>query len=506
MKRKFLAKAITLGLMLAVPLGAQAADNLKYAQGIVINNVDSKTVGDVNGDVNLSLDIPVTNFANLNNNIDYIVGIANVTGDNSIVMDSANISNTNFVTNAKQAEIAGIFNLQGRTTINKDVNIKLSGEDKNETPGLGIFGIRTFWHTRYNEESGKYEPDKDDKISKISIAGNTKIDISGKAAYLAGILLQDNEGTELTLGENTDIKVTDTSKNGSENLYGINLPFMDQATKKSEIKGNNIKIELNGGMKQLGFSGANGDVEIRDLDIRLNDASVEAKGISVGESYSSHYCTTKIGNLSIYIANSAKDKKENFSAIVLSCNNSLTVSGNVKLDVENGYAIKTGFWSNKQYLNNDLALGNDDGSKTVQIKGDILSSEDGSGTIKLNLNNSNSYFTGTNTGKTDIVLKDGAAWTNTGASTVTNLDINGATLVQGSADAAITKFTKNNPNNSHRQFTIAGNNTIALNTTSDGSTMKSTKNLFAEDAFDTVDENTTIKLTSANQNASNIIK
>ena len=43
MKRKFLAKAITLGLMLAVPLGAYAEEILPDAQGVMISNVDGKT-------------------------------------------------------------------------------------------------------------------------------------------------------------------------------------------------------------------------------------------------------------------------------------------------------------------------------------------------------------------------------------------------------------------------------------------------------------------------------
>ena len=62
MKRKFLAKAITLGMMLAVPFSAYAEDIPPYAQGVMISNVDGKTAADVSGDMKISLDVPTKNF------------------------------------------------------------------------------------------------------------------------------------------------------------------------------------------------------------------------------------------------------------------------------------------------------------------------------------------------------------------------------------------------------------------------------------------------------------
>ena len=63
MKRKFLAKAITLGLMLAVPFSAYAEEIPPYAQGVMISNVYGKTAADVSGDMKVSLDVPTKNFA-----------------------------------------------------------------------------------------------------------------------------------------------------------------------------------------------------------------------------------------------------------------------------------------------------------------------------------------------------------------------------------------------------------------------------------------------------------
>ena len=91
MKRKFLAKAITLGLMLAVPFSAYAEEILPDAQGVMISNVDGKTAADVSGDMKISLDVPTKNFANINNGIDYITGLGTVTNNQEITMNSANM-------------------------------------------------------------------------------------------------------------------------------------------------------------------------------------------------------------------------------------------------------------------------------------------------------------------------------------------------------------------------------------------------------------------------------
>lgn len=510
MKRKFLAKAITLGLMLAVPFSAYAEEIPPYAQGVIINNVDGKTAADVSGDMKVSLDIPTKNFANINNGIDYITGLGTVTNNQEITMNSANITNSNFVNSAGDTEIAGIFNLQGSVNIVNNVNIKLSGENKKDDTAFCIFGIRSFWHTKYNAETGKYEPDKDydDTTANISIGGDTNIDISGQADYLAGILLQKDDGTELTLKGNTTIKVTDTSKNGSENLYGIFTPY------KSILRAQSVNIEINGGQKQIGLRASNGNtqkdtnVQIDDLDIILKDASTSAIGVESYDSIPSQdkAMSTRINNLKISISSDLVDKKENLVGLKLYSNNSLSIDGNVDIDVANGYAITTNKYNDIPYQNKSLILGSDDGSKTVKIKGDILSSERGSGVIKLNLTNSDSYFTGTNTGKTDITLKDGATWTNTGESTVSSLDVKGATLVQGSADATIKKSSSNDMRGSDQKFTISGNNTIALNTTSDGSAMKASKQFLADDLFNTGAYDTEINLTSANQNAADVSK
>ena len=631
MKRKFLAKAITLGLMLAVPLGAQA----KEAVGVIINNVDGKSVSDVAGDVNLSLDIPVTNFDNVHSNEDYVIGIGNITGGQTIQVDSLNIKNassTDFTKNQSgETEVAGIFQLQGSTVINNDLNIELHGQDTKENAKLGLFGIRTMDATTRDDSSATgYKAVSDGMKSTITVNGNTEIDVSGTARWLSGILSQDSDGINLNLGENTNIKITDLSGKDSINAWGIRLT-------KGNLYAGNINIEVNGGQQQEGFDGA-GNYEINNLTINLNNARNKAQGflaggwtdtrpnpivpnssdyhvngnvlvniksdstnegfaaegiflrsyagnnekfvfdknvdvnidavtgsisgLEVGYENTSEISLNKlninlkggktisaakfagntkkldvnsisvsvlgnentkevtgikfnekennVGDLNLKIANVDNVDKDKIVGIQLSNNNYAKITGDVNIDVENGYAIKTGFWSNKQYLNQGLVLGKDkdDNDTTVKIKGDILGSEGGGGTIKLNLNNGDSYFTGTNTGKTEIILKDGATWTNTGASTVTSLDVNSANLVQGSADATITKFTENTTGSSSTKFSIAGDNTIALNTTSDGSTMQGSKNLFEDGTFSANDvaDDTTIKLTSANQNASNISK
>ena len=619
MKRKFLAKAITLGLMLAVPLGAYAEEILPDAQGVMISNVDGKTAADVSGDMKVSLDVPTKNFANIHSGTNYIVGIGNITGENDITMNSAHITNNNFVNNAGTTEIAGMLAFNGTTTVNDDVNIKLSGQNEKADASFGIFGIRTFNPTKYNDATAEYEGNPDGKVSKINIKGLTQIDISGKAKYLSCILFQDDDGTELTLGENTNIKVTDTSGNESTHAWGVKL------TSKSNVKAGNINIEVNGAQNQEGFTGI-GNYNINDLKIKLNNAlkkadgflaggwkqtadfkingdvvvdivsnsddaafaangvvmrsvatngekiifnkalnvNVDAKtgtvaGIDVGYestaeillneanvsikggkniigvrtggatekttaqkiniSISGNENTeevtglnvkekdTEIGDLSIKINNVESVDSSKIVGLQLSNNNRTKISGDVVIDVDNGYAIKTGYYDKvgQQYLNLGLILGSDD-SKKVQVKGDILGSEGGSGAIKLNLINPDSYFTGTNTGKTDITLKDGATWTNTGESTVSSLDINNATLVQGSANATISKFGSAQIPGSSNSFTISGNNTIALNTTSDGSIMSAGNKFLADDLFNTVTEDTKINLTSANQNAADVSK
>ena len=617
MKRKFLAKAITLGLMLAVPFSAYAEEIPPYAQGVMISNVDGKTAADVSGDMKVSLDVPTKNFANIHSGSNYIVGIGNITGENDITMNSAHITNNNFVNSAGATEIVGMLAFNGTTTVNDDVNIKLSGQNEKADASFGIFGIRTFNPTKYNDATAEYEGNSDGKVSKINIKGLTQIDISGKAKYLSGILFQDGDGTELTLGENTNIKVTDTSGNESVNAWGAQL------TSKSNVKAGNINIEINGAQEQVGFKGF-GNYDINDLKIKLNNASKKADGflaggwnqisdfrihgdvvvdivsnsdddafaangvfmrsvatndeqiifdkalnvnvdaktgtvagidvgyestaeillneanvsikggkniigvrtggttekttaqkinISISGNENTEEVTglnvkekdTEIGDLSIKINNVESVDSSKIVGLRLSNNNYTKISGDVVIDVDTGYAIKTGYWNDQQYLNLGLILGSDD-SKKVQVKGDILGSEGGDGAIKLNLTNSDSYFTGTNTGKTDITLKDGATWTNTGESTVSSLDVKDATLVQGSADATIKKSSSNDMRGSDQKFTISGNNTIALNTTSDGSIMSAGTPFLAEDLFNTVADDTKINLTSANQNAADVSK
>ena len=72
MKRKFLAKAITLGLMLAVPLSAYAKD----ATGVIINNVDGKTASDVSRDVKIDINNPVSYWDNLSGNHGDVIGLS----------------------------------------------------------------------------------------------------------------------------------------------------------------------------------------------------------------------------------------------------------------------------------------------------------------------------------------------------------------------------------------------------------------------------------------------
>lgn len=518
MKRKFLAKAITLGLMLAVPFSAYAEEILPDAQGVMISNEYGKTAADVSGDMKVSLDVPTKNFANLNSGINYIVGIGNITGENNITMNSAHITNNNFVNSAGATEIAGMLAFNGTTTVNGDVNIKLSGQNEKADASLGIFGIRTFNPTMYNDATDKYEKHPDGKVSKINIKGLTQIDISGKAKNLSGILFQDDDGTELTLGENTNIKVTDTSGNESTSARGVYL------ASKSNVTAGNINIEINGAQQQVGFYGI-GNYDINDLKIKLNNASKKAEGflagayketsdfkihgdvvvdivsnsddaafvangvvmqslatsdekiifakalnvnvdaktgtvtgidvpyrstaeillneanvsikggkkiigvstggktekltaqkinISISGNENTEEATglnvkekdTEIGDLSIKINNVESVDSSKIVGLQLSNNNRTKISGDVVIDVDNGYAIKTNYNNDKgqQYLNVGLILGSND-SKKVQVKGDILGSEGGGGAIKLNLINSDSYFTGTNTGRTDITLK-----------------------------------------------------------------------------------------------------
>lgn len=86
------------------------------------------------------------------------------------------------------------------------------------------------------------------------------------------------------------------------------------------------------------------------------------------------------------------------------------------------------------------------------------------------------------------------------------MDVKDATLVQGSANATISKFGGAQTSGSSNSFTISGNNTIALNTTSDGSIMSAGNKFLADNLFNTVAEDTKINLTSANQNAADVSK
>ncbi len=490
MKRKFLAKAITLGLMLAVPLSAYAKD----ATGVIINNVDGKTASDVSRDVKITLEGSVVNFDNIHNNMDQVIGIGNLTDGETIEINSLSIkaNNINFdenkITEEKtETEVIGLHNLKGNTTINKDVNIKLNAKVSKDDSYIGLFGIRTFRESKLEADGTYSQVYGDGHIPEITIGGDVNIDISGAGgldSYLSGIILQDNDGTKLTLGRNTFIKLNDTNGNSIRTLWGIETQKND-----AFIKANNIEIDINGGQEQQGFHVVSGEVLLNNLDINLTNASTKSIGFNSGSA------NVTLEDLNVKISNTTEiDDIENVVAVKLQSDHNTNVSGNVNIDVENGYAINadTGLIDN-------FELGKL-GTKAVKIKGDINTAQGSTGAIILNLNNAQSSLEGTTTGKVDLNLKEKSIWTNTGASTVNNLTLNGANLVQGNDTATITKANGGN-------FTISGNNTIALNTTSNGSTMSAGTKLFEDDAFaNGVAEKITIKLTSANQNAADISK
>ena len=579
MKRKFLAKAITLGLMLAVPLSAYAKDADGNAEGIIVNNEDKQTV--VNGsDLSIDINNPLTSYTQINGKLTTAVGLGLMTRSSSdnLNVDAKSLTITNSITNdftqafdekKGTTEISGLYDVKGIVTTNAlDINlngINISTElrtvptdpPKDVTAYVGVFGIRMT-----DNGIDKNDEDLKNKQAEITVNGKTNIDIFGKSArsYLYGISVAEGkitlndianiningENTEATkigdtklrgisIGSNGILKDKDVNVklNGAEDHMGIYLGKNAQVdingilditsnVAKSQatgimlegeciFKANDVNINLNDSENQIGLSSASSSNSTiyNNLNINLNGAKNRAIGLQLANG------NNTFKNLHIKIADVEQVQNKNKIVGIRVYKNKVTIDGDVNIDVGNEYAIRTEYITNEgssaekvvNGLFNDFTLGNN--NSTVKIKGDIAGSintnKSWDKSIILNLNNAQSSLEGTTTGKVDLNLKEKSIWTNTGASTVNNLTLNGANLVQGNDTATITKANGGN-------FTISGNNTIALNTTSNGSTMDAGenaggKNLFADGAFTNgVAEKTTIKLTSANQNAADISK
>ena len=493
MKRKFLAKAITLGLMLAVPFGVEARE----ATGVIINNVDGKTVSDVSGDVKIDINNSITVFDQVNGVNGSIVGLG-ITNEDILNTDSIKITNsvTNdvtqyFIDNKKNTEVNGLYNQNGKLITNFiDIDLKVNhsgnsvilDDGTNRDAYIGVFGISA------KNKTGTSI--KDEIKPEIIVNGDVNINIEGyaKKSYLQGFCLQDSDGAIINIDGTTRIDIKDKNPNNIQGgATGINIP-----NGESIFNAKDVIISIDGSIEQYGIStNSLSTVNLKNVAIKLANATKKSTGFNCGLS------ETTFKDLEIIISNVDKiEDITNISGInFISASHNTSITGNVNIYVEKGYAINA-----SKGLTKDFELGADE-NKTVSIKGNIINTDNSKKSIILNLNNAQSSFEGATTGKVDLNLKEKSTWTNTGDSTVNNLTLKGANLVQANDSATITKANGG-------KFEIKGDNTIALNTTSNGTTMNASTTLFANDAFaeSDVDSGTTIKLTSANQNAGDISK
>ena len=515
MKRKFLAKAVTLGLMLAVPFGAYAEKAPELvAEKVIINNVAGKTEDNVKGITSININDNINLYTNIHTLSATGIGLG-IVGGESVKLGDLKITNSiqNFTDYSDKYEIGteltGLHNVNGKMEFdNVDIDLAIKNDNKSDMSikngGACVFGIRTREDQRYNK-TGEGSTLTGEK-AYVTVNGDLNINLntSGESGYAQAILLQNKNGSVIDLKGNTKIVA-----NATENI-GVNRGI-SAAQGENTINVNNLDISLDGGIDQYGiiteYNTQTSVKSTKNLHITLSNAQRMAIGLGLKEGeFEAENVNIKISDIKNI------ENKEKITGIRIH-NNKAQIHGDVNIDVENGYAIKAEIVGDEfkatektiRTLANDFTLGEKD--STVKIKGDIAGgTTDYTKSIILNLSNAQSSFEGATTGKVDLNLQKGSTWTNTGASTVNKLTLNGANLVQGNDTATIIKANDG-------KFEIEGDNTIALNTSSDGSTMDAGenaggKNLFANDAFaaSDVDSKTTIKLTSANQNAGDISK
>ena len=236
MKRKFLAKAITLGLLLAMPLSAQAT---KF-----VNQATDESKVFPNG---LELSIDSTNVSSYNN--DHLV-FYNVTKTGEEVQGDINFEINGFKNEQKQIVIIQAAVTDATTNINGNINISSKDIKANRLRGV-LAGL----NTGAVVINGDVNVDVEDSVfsgggiravqaqnnaKKIEVNGNVNVNAANTSGAVYGISMFDT--AQANIGGNIDVNISNVKKAGffrAAALSSTNTVKLGTAAKPADL---NMKI------------------------------------------------------------------------------------------------------------------------------------------------------------------------------------------------------------------------------------------------------------------------
>ena len=420
MKRKFLAKAITLGLMLAVPLGAQAATMI-IADGSYPYNADTEISVDTNPSNTYNIAITANN-----NNLSF-VSSANVVhglkaGNKANSTMNISAHDISFIGDATKTNADGILVQAGnKVVVEATGTITTSGKYQ----VVEVSGAGAELYLGSKDTDLVYINDATGSGRSIKVESNGKLVLQGKNIQV--------DGQTRLAGENANIYYgTDAEKAGK---VTINSSMSVSGGAKLNVNAAKFSITSLGiaeAGKDTSIDIKADDTNIGHLDTNRGSTKIVGDKVTIGEEGNQGEAIHlkgfdgKIGKLDI----DSKNITINGDIDATDRNGGIVNINQNQTDVEqiviNGN-IKTGF--DKDNDKNESTSG--EGSLNTNNSQININLSGVNSALNGNIidHNQSEDYTGSNTASgTNITLSDGATWSSNGDSTVKEVKSNGGVI------------------------------------------------------------------------------
>ena len=425
MKRKFLAKAITLGLMLAVPFGVEAAEIIT-ADGSYTYNTDKEITVNTNPNNKYNITIVTENnklnFIPLAGQVNH--GLKAENKANSVINIRA--KNISFAGDKNQKNTDGILVKGGNKVIVEatgEINVSGTGQvvevvDNNAELYLGsndteLVHIENASPISSNS-SRSMKIDNGGKLvllgRRIQIDGNTYLAGSSHLYFgtdqdKAGII--DISSSNITVATGAELKVNSTEFNIknlgiSSAAKDTNITIKSDSTNIGHLDTNRGSTTITGDKVTIGSEGNKDEaIHLKGFDGKIGRLTIDSKNITINGDIDT---TDRNGGI-VNINQNQTDVEQ------------VVINGNIKTgfdkanDKENSATGEGSLNTNNSQININLS-----GAKSA-LNGNVIDY------------NQSSDYTGANKDSgTNISLSNGATWTTTGDSTVKEVKSNGGVI------------------------------------------------------------------------------
>ena len=425
MKRKFLAKAITLGLMLAVPFGVEAAEIIT-ADGSYTYNTDKEITVNTNPNNKYNITIVTENnklnFIPLAGQVNH--GLKAENKANSVINIRA--KNISFAGDKNQKNTDGILVKGGNKVIVEatgEINVSGTGQvvevvDNNAELYLGSNDTELVHIENASPiSSNSSRSMKIDNGGKLVLLGR-RIQIDGNT-YLAGMSHlyfgtdQDKAGiidirsSNITVATGAELKVNSTEFNVknlgiSSAAKETNITIKSDSTNIGHLDTNRGSTTITGDNVTIGGEGNQGEaIHLKGFDGKIGRLTIDSKNITINGDIDT---TDRNGGI-VNINQNQTDAEQ------------VVINGNIKTgfdkanDKDNSTTGEGSLNTNNSQININLS-----GAKSA-LNGNVIDY------------NQSSDYTGVNKDSgTNISLSNGATWTTTGDSTVKEVKSNGGVI------------------------------------------------------------------------------